>query len=60
MKIFRHKPESIYRHCTADPMEMHFTCLKRFTKTIKDTCLKRQVRKLLEVGKLFCRRYSYA
>lgn len=36
MEIFRHK-ECIYRHCTGGPMEMHFTCPKRFMRMIRDT-----------------------
>lgn len=47
MKIFRHKPESICRHCTVGPMEMHFTCPKGFKKTIKDTVFKKPGKKAL-------------
>lgn len=40
MKIIRDKAECIYRHCTGGPLEMHFTCPKRFMGKIRDTLSK--------------------
>lgn len=59
MKILRHKPESIYRHCTVGPMEMYFTYPKKFTKTIKDTHSEKPSKKAFGRS-LFYRRWSYA